>query len=203
MPGNRPTTAGLVLAAGQGSRMGAAKAIVPHPEGGVLVEHAISVLRDAGCAPVVVVLGADATRAAPFAGGADHVIVAQDWARGQSESLRAGLEALSATQADSVAVLLVDLPDVGSEVIRRVLSGADDARTRLARASYRGAPGHPVVIGRDHWDGVMQEARGDQGARRYIAARAHRTIECGDLATGRDVDTPDDLGAYARPDRRV
>ena len=63
----------------------------------------------------------------------------------------------------------------------------------LARAAYQGVPGHPVVIGRDHWRGVLDVAAGDRGARDYLAAHDHALVECGDLATGRDVDTPDDL----------
>ena len=188
-------TAGLVLAAGQGSRMGATKAMVPHPRGGVLLEHAISVLRDADCTPVVIVLGADATRAATFARGADTVVVARDWARGQGASLRAGLEMLSETTATSVAVLLVDLPDVGSDAVRRVMRAAGHPSTSLARAAYEGVPGHPVVIGRAHWEGVMQAATGDRGGRDYLGTHVHRMVECGDLASGRDVDAPEDLAA--------
>lgn len=173
--------------------MGGPKAMVPHPGGGVLLDHAIGVLRDAGCAPVVVVLGAEAPLAAASAAAADVVIVAQNWARGQGASLRAGLEALGTTRATSVAVLLVDLPDVGADVVTRVVRAAGRSRTSLARAAYGGVPGHPVVIGRDHWAVAAESATGDRGAREYLASHAHGVVECGDLATGRDVDTPADL----------
>ena len=49
-------------------------------------------------------------------------------------------------------------------------------------------PGHPVVLGRDHWEGVAASAVGDRGARDYLAAHAVDLVECGDLATGADVD---------------
>ncbi len=68
-------------------------------------------------------------------------------------------------------VTLVDLPDVGAEVVRRVLADPVDAAT-LRRAAYDGTPGHPVLIGRDHWAGVAAAARGDRGARDYLAAHA-------------------------------
>jgi CTP:molybdopterin cytidylyltransferase MocA len=193
--GEQSMTAGLVLAAGGGSRMGMPKAVLAHPGGGALLEHAISSLREAGCAPVVVVVGAEASRASTFAGTADLVVVAPDWAQGQSVSLRTGLEALRGTAAASVAVLLVDLPDVGADVVRRVVLAAGSPRAGLARAAYEGIPGHPVVIGRDHWAEVTAVARGDRGARDYLASHSHELVECGDLATGRDVDTPADLGA--------
>jgi CTP:molybdopterin cytidylyltransferase MocA len=175
--------------------MGMAKALLDDPAGGSFVERGVRVLRDAGCAPVVVVVGAQAERAAPLAAaaGADLVVEAGDWADGQSASLRRGLEALRATAADLVCVLLVDLPDVGPSVVTAVLEAAGGGPAALGRAAYRGAPGHPVVIGRDHWAAVCDEARGDRGARDYLATHAHTTIEVGHLATGRDVDTPDDL----------
>jgi hypothetical protein len=46
-----------------------------------------------------------------------------------------------------------------------------------------------VVIGRDHWPEVAAEASGDRGARGYLAAHDVEVVECGDLATGRDVDS--------------
>jgi CTP:molybdopterin cytidylyltransferase MocA len=51
-------------------------------------------------------------------------------------------------------------------------------------------PGHPVLLGRDHWDGVIETAGGDQGARAYLSSREVTLVECGDLASGRDVDAP-------------
>ena len=52
-----------------------------------------------------------------------------------------------------------------------------------------GRPGHPVLLGRDHWAGVIETAVGDQGARAYLAPRDVTLVECGDLASGHDVDS--------------
>jgi len=175
--------------------MGAAKARLRGPDGQSFVERGIAVLRQAGCTPVVVVVGAERESVAPLAVDADVVVEATDWERGQGASLRAGLSVLEDTGADGVCVLLVDLPDVGADVVERVVgavSGASPAA--LGRAAYRGVPGHPVVIGRAHWAGVRALAEGDQGAREYLAGHAHVLVECGDLASGRDVDTVADLG---------
>lgn len=206
-PGDGPTTgeavgtpgprsvAGLLLAAGGGRRMGRPKALLDDPSGGSFLERGLRVLHDSGCDPVVAVLGAGAQEARPLATAADTVVVAQDWAQGQSASLRAGLEAVAASAADAVVVLLVDLPDVGPDVVRRVLEATDGAGpASLGRAAYAGVPGHPVVIGRDHWSGVLDVLEGDRGARDYLAAHPHTTVECGDLAGGEDTDTPADLG---------
>ena len=61
------------------------------------------------------------------------------------------------------------------------------------RAAYEGVVGHPVLLGREHWSAVAQEALGDQGARGYLAAHPVRLVECGDLASGRDLDRPADV----------
>jgi CTP:molybdopterin cytidylyltransferase MocA len=59
----------------------------------------------------------------------------------------------------------------------------------LARASYHGRPGHPVLIGRAHWPAVVTAASGDSGAKDYLADRGAELVECGDLASGEDVDS--------------
>ena len=97
-------------------------------------------------------------------------------------------EALARTDHDSVLVSLVDLPDVDAAVVSRVLDAVPGRRGDLARAAYEGVPGHPVLLGRDHWAGVVASATGDRGARDYLAAHDVVLVECGDLATGADVD---------------
>ena len=65
-----------------------------------------------------------------------------------------------------------------------------DVRSALLRAAYDGQPGHPVVLGRDHWAGVSAVADGDRGARDYLSAQAVRLVECADIGSGMDVDHP-------------
>lgn len=161
------------------------KALVEDGSGPWLVQ-AVRALRDGGCDDVTVVLGAAVDAAAALIPGVP-VVVAEDWADGLGASLRAGLSALADTDPTAVLVTLVDLPDVGAPVVRRLLGRQVHAAT-LARASYGGRPGHPVLIGRDHVCGVADDAAGDRGARDYLAAHEHELVECGDLATGHDVD---------------
>ena len=195
--------AGLLLAAGAGRRMGGPKALLRDGHGVPFLDRSVGALLDGGCAGVTVVLGADAEAARALldeagwtADDAVQVVLAPDWASGMGASLRAGLAALEPSAADVVGVLvsLVDLPDVGEPVVRRLLDRPVRPET-LARASYDGSVGHPVLIGRAHWAGVTGSAGGDRGARDYLAE--HRDdvelVECADLATGRDVDHPTDL----------
>lgn len=165
------------------------KALVRDDAGTPWLTRSVQVLRDGGCEQVVVVLGAAADEAEPLLAGLNGVstVRSKDWSSGMGASLATGLAALDATTADAALVHLVDLPDVTAPVIARVLAAGDSA-TALARASYHGGPGHPVLIGRDHWAGVAESATGDRGARAYLAAHEVALIECGDLATGADVD---------------
>lgn len=179
---------GLLLAAGAGRRLGSPKALVQDADGTSWLIRSISVLREGGCDRVLVVLGAAADEARPLLEGYDvEVVVAGDWDEGMGASLRAGLTVLG-DDAPACLVTLVDLPDVGPDVVTRLL-GRQVTTATLARASYDGAPGHPVLIGRDHWAGVVEAARGDRGARDYLGVHEVELVECGDLATGRDVDT--------------
>ncbi len=189
---DRVVVDGLLLAAGAGRRMGRPKALVTGEDGVPWLHSAVARLQAGGCRRVNVVLGASAEEAAVLLAEAPvphedvHVVVASDWAEGMGASLRAGLAAADA-HADAVLVTLVDLPDLTVEVLRRVAAAAT-VPGDLVRATYDGMPGHPVVLGRDHWDGVRESARGDQGARDYLASHDVVEVECGDLATGCDVD---------------
>jgi CTP:molybdopterin cytidylyltransferase MocA len=179
---------GLLLAAGAGTRMGGPKALVVDEAGESWLARSVDVLHAGGCEAVTVVLGAAVDDAVGLLDGRGaDVVVAHDWADGMAASLRAGLRSLA--PADAALVHLVDLPDVTADVVRRVLAAAAGPAT-LARASYDGVPGHPVLLGHDHWAPVAATATGDHGARDHLRAHAVELVECGDLATGRDVDEP-------------
>lgn len=174
---------GLVLAAGAGTRYGEPKAgVVVNAER--LVDRAVRVLREAGVSDVIAVLGAQVSEV-PGA----RVIVNDEWATGMASSLRLGLEACALTDATAACVMLVDLPDIGADVIKVVASDEPDA---LNVATYSGQQGHPVLLGRKHWQAIASTVSGDQGAREYLHLHASevRRIEVGTLATGLDLDVP-------------
>ena len=179
------TVVGLLLAAGAGERFGGPKALARDDDGTSWLLRSVQALRP--CAEVVVVLGAEAEQAAALLPMSVSRLRADDWAEGMGASLRAGLQVLGPTDHDAALVSLVDLPDVDAAVVARLLAAVSGPDV-LARAAYDGVPGHPVLIGRDHWAGVVATATGDRGARDYLAAHGTVLVECGDLATGVDVD---------------
>lgn len=176
---------GVLLAAGAGKRFGGPKALAYDDDGTSWLLRSLQALRP--CAEIVVVLGAEAERAAALLPLSVSRVRADDWAEGMGASLRAGLSSLSTTAHGAALVSLVDLPDVDAAVVDRLLTAATGPGV-LARAAYDGVPGHPVLIGREHWVGVVTTATGDRGARDFLATHEVALVECGDLATGADVD---------------
>ncbi len=183
--------AALVLAAGGGRRYGMPKALVEH-EGSLFVERAVRTAH-AVCDPVLVVLGAQAVdvwQRADLAGAT--VLANRDWETGMASSLRTGLDGLRGWpgRVEAVLVLLVDIPGMTPEALRRLAGHA--APGALVVPTYDGVRGHPVLLGRDHWAGVSAAATGDEGARSYLAAHAADVVEvdCTGLADPADWDTP-------------
>ncbi|MFC4535312.1 nucleotidyltransferase family protein [Sphaerisporangium dianthi] len=182
-----PGVAGLLLAAGGGRRFGAPKALVEYA-GERLADRGVRLLRDGGCDPVVVVLGA--ARAGVPGALAVHN---PDWATGMGSSLRAGLSAVP-REAGAVVIALVDQPLIRPEAVRRLVA-AYRAGAAVAVASYGGAPRNPVLIAREHFHSVRALAEGDVGARPFLRAHPELVtmVPCDDAGDPADVDTPGDL----------
>jgi CTP:molybdopterin cytidylyltransferase MocA len=188
--------AGLVLAAGAGTRFGDGESKLLADVGGrpVLERAVAAACAVAGLERVLVVLGSRSTEIrARIDFGRAETTVCPDWAFGQAASLRCGLQAL--TGASKVIVTLGDAPLVTAAAIARFLG--EPGRTR---AVYGGRPGHPVVLGPEEIVAALGLS-GDQGARELL--RGGREIEAGHLCSGRDVDTPDDLEAIRDEARAV
>lgn len=180
------SVAGIVLAAGAGTRAGGPKALRLDAERMPWLYRAVVALREGGCDSVLVVLGAEAARAAALVPAGASVVVAEDWADGLSASLRAGLAAAPA-EATVAVVTLVDLPRLPAAAVERLLAAPLEPAT-LRRATYDGRPGHPVVIGRDHWAAAAASAEGDRGAGRYLRRQGAESVELSDLWDGADDD---------------
>ena len=192
----RTTVAGVLLAAGEGSRFGLPKALV-ELNGQTLAERGVNVLRAGGARPVLVVTGA-----VPVELDGTHTVYNPEWRTGMGSSVRAALRALTGTgsgvadgaDAGAVVVALADQPLVGAEAVARLIAAYRDGAT-VAVAAYGGQPRNPVLLAREHWAEVVATATGDQGARTFLRARPDLVtlVECGDTGRPDDIDTPADL----------
>lgn len=181
--------AGLLLAAGEGRRLGQPKALV-EIDGVRLVDRGVRMLREAGCSPIVVVTGAVLVQV-PGA----VIVHNTDWRSGMGSSLRAALSAL-APDCPAAVIALVDQPKVTAAAVRR-LRDAYDSGARVAVATYAGRPRNPVLIAHEHFAEVARSAVGDVGARTFLREHPELVtlVPCDDIADPADIDTPEDLSA--------
>lgn len=178
--------AGLVLAAGLGSRMGGPKAEIV-VDGVRLLDRATSALATAGCVPVVAVVQ-------PGVAGTDAILVPHPQpALGLRSSLALGLGAVPGS-VDAVAVTLVDMPGVTSDAINEVIAGW--ASGRIAVGVCEGRRTHPIVMAPTQWHAALELAEPDEGARRYLALHPDLIDEVPITIDPIDLDEPADLARW-------
>ncbi|WP_295652009.1 nucleotidyltransferase family protein [uncultured Dietzia sp.] len=201
-PIRREQPEGLLLAAGEGRRLGRGpKALLRH--GGVtLAEHVADAMLAGGCGRVTVVTGAGAREVAEALESLRDVrcIENPDWSAGMGTSLRCGLEALG--PGVNVLVMPVDRPGVSATAVERVIHAHGPGGITAAAHRDPGGRlrrGHPVLFAA-RWTGdAAAAAHGDVGARGLLSTQYElvRLVDCSDLDDGADVDTPDDLTRLA------
>jgi CTP:molybdopterin cytidylyltransferase MocA len=196
----RTKVAGVLLAAGEGSRFGQPKALV-ELNGQTLAERGVGLLRAGGADPILVVTGA-----VPLELDRTLTVDNPQWRTGMGSSLRAALQALTEAgrgpdigsdigpEIGAVVVALADQPLVGAEAVARLIA-AYRGGASVAVAAYDGQPRNPVLLAREHWPEVIATATGDQGARTFLRTRPELVtlVECGDTGRPDDIDTPADL----------
>jgi molybdenum cofactor cytidylyltransferase/nicotine blue oxidoreductase len=185
-----------VIAAGGGRRIGGPEALLRF--GNIpLVDRAVDTVAEAGCEPVVVVLGAAANQvrdAAALRGAT--VLVNRAWGTGLGSSLRMGLEALKDGEAEAAVVMPVDMPGLTVDAIRKIVAlPFPDA---LVCATYGGLRNYPMLFGRRHWAGISTLAKADTGARPYLLAHKDEIVDiaCDAVADGARVDSPELVEAF-------
>lgn len=190
--------AGLLLAAGAGTRFGGPKALV-ELSGELLVERGVRLLTEGGCDPLVAVLGAAADRVQAVT-SLPYVVVAAGWAEGMGTSLRAGLDDLvRRPDVQACVIALADQPLVGAGAVV-LLRQAWEAGAVAAVATYDGRPRNPVLLDRSVWSEVAVGATGDTGAREWLRAHPEQVVPvpCDGTGSPYDIDTPEDLRSVHR-----
>jgi molybdenum cofactor cytidylyltransferase len=190
-----PKVVGLVLAAGQSSRMGTNK-LLATVHGQPMIARTVGAVSPA-VDQVIAVIGRDAPEVAAALGRHQVDLVHNpDFASGLSTSLKRGLDAMPA-DADAVLVVLGDMPLVDAQVIDRLIAAFSPAEHRsICIPTFDGRRGNPVLWGRQHFE-ALRTLAGDQGARGLFDQYTDELVEVAmpDSAVLTDIDTPEALAA--------
>ena len=170
-------------------------------KGQTLIRRAAETALASGCWPVAVVLGANAV-----AVGAElelPVIVTRNlaWETGMGSSIRAGLEAVLAVDADvdAVVVLLCDQPFVTAELIDTLIERRRETRKTIVAAEYGEARGVPALFARELFV-KLRGLSGHEGARQIICKHADDTVAVPFAGAAIDIDTQGDYLALCVPE---
>lgn len=184
--------AGLILAAGESSRMGTDKALLTY-RGRTFLETILQTLGEAGLESIAVVLGhhAEAIQRSVNLQGA-QVVINPNYQQGQTLSLRAGLNALDNPELEAVFLCLVDHPAVSVEVVKKLLANFRQSGAPVVIPTFQGQRGHPVVVGRPLF-AQLKKLKPAEGANTVI--RQYRSVthfvEVEDEGILLDVDDPE------------
>ncbi|HVO93245.1 MAG TPA: nucleotidyltransferase family protein [Terriglobales bacterium] len=192
----------VVLAAGESSRMGRPKALLPI-DGQTFIERIVAALQQTAVARVVVVLGHNAEE---MKRRIEHlpveIVVNPDYKLGQLSSLQAALRHLQTdATCDAMLVHLVDHPYIDPALVERMIQRFYQARKPIVVPRWRGKRGHPVIFSRALFDELLA-APMDQGAKAVVNAHRGETLEIDSEDEGitLDIDTPELYRQHVRGD---
>jgi molybdenum cofactor cytidylyltransferase len=191
---SEPSCAAVILAAGSSSRLGQAKQLLVIA-GEPLLRRTVRIAGEAGCQPIIVVLGFEADRMRSALDGF-RVIVAvnEDWRAGMGSSMRCGMETALRLSPPPEGILLMvcDQIRLSADVLRQLLRLRGLANYPIKAARYGGRLGVPAVFSSAFFPDLL-DVRGDRGARGILERNAARVGVIDFLDGEVDLDTPDDL----------
>ena len=165
----------IVLAAGESTRMGKPKPLLPF-EDRTFLEQIITVLQDAHTNQITVVLGA---RAEAIAQAVDlsevNVVVNRDYRKGQLSSLIAGLDNAPA-ETEAILLCLVDSPFIKADTVDQVVTTFRETNAPIVIPTFEGRRGHPSLFGRSVFEQV-RKAPPEEGARHVVYANEDKIVE--------------------------
>lgn len=192
--------AGILLAAGRGTRFGGDKLLAPLPDGALKMPPGSTIgvaaathLASALSGSIAVVRIGDVVLADTLRGAGLRIVECASADEGMGRSLASGVIAMS--EAQGWVVALADMPWIAPSTIRAV-ADALDAGASIVAPSYRGTRGHPVGFARRHF-AALCALQGDEGARSIVAAHVDELtlVDVDDAGIIRDIDTPAALAA--------
>lgn len=170
-------------------------------QGKTLLQHVLGNLIHSDADEIILVLGHEAeTIRKSLPEFPIRMVINRDYKQGMASSLRQGLLAVD-PKSEAFLVVLADQPGIGSEIINRVIRNFQQANPKrgICRPVYRGLKGHPVLMGVQYRQEILQ-LQGDVGARQILINHPQDILEIEveqDLVM-MDVDTPDEYRKYMK-----
>lgn len=187
-------SAAILLAAGESTRMGRPKALLPWA-GSTLIEYQVAELAAAGVHEIVIVLGHEAEAVRPSVPDRARVVVNEAYREGRASSLRAGASALR-DAADPIVLLNIDQPRP-RHVIAELLAAHLAGDAPITMPVHDGRHGHPVVLSGALLPELRAATEGAAGLRGVIAQHADeaRDVPIADPIVLLDINTPEEYEA--------
>jgi molybdenum cofactor cytidylyltransferase len=173
---DRKPLAAVILAAGESSRMGAPKALVPY-RGKTFVEHLLEITRHTrvGVTRIVVGAHADAIRE-KLSSQAAAIVVNEDWIKGQLSSIQAGIRSLPEEGSCGMILCPVDHPMVSAALVARLIGEFDASGKAIVIPTYQQRRGHPLIFRASLYPELVA-ASPEVGARQVVWAHADEISE--------------------------
>ena len=191
----------MLLAAGQSSRMGRPKQLLPY-KGQPMVLHAVQSALGSKLGPVLVVLGANASLLQPMLQPLPvHTLVNEQWQQGMASSIKAGLQLMLQQwpRATHLLIMLADQPFVTAHTLQQLAQLQQQTSKPAAACAYAQAWGTPAIFDSTFWPALLT-LQGDTGARKLLAKHPEQVailpFEKGTV----DIDTWDDYQNLSRQD---
>ena len=183
----------VVLSAGESSRMGRPKALLPIG-GETFIEHIVGALKESGLERILVVLGFNAEE---MRRRIEHlpveILVNQNYRQGQLSSLQTALRHVHDEKVcEAILVHLVDHPYLNAAVVKRMVDCYRQSKNPIIVPKYHGKRGHPVLFDRVLFSELLAASL-DEGAKAVVNAHRGETLEIDtdDIGVTIDIDTPE------------
>jgi molybdenum cofactor cytidylyltransferase len=184
-------TAIIVLAAGNSSRLGEPKQLLPY-QNKTLLQHILDEAKNAKLDPVICVTGYEAERIAEsIADTGTTIVYNKQWPEGMGTGISAGIKQVLNTAVDSVILAVSDQPHVTAELFRTMVANMDESKKGIVACSYAGTLGTPVLFKKKYFNQLIA-LNGQEGAKHIVKANLSDVTEL-EFENGQvDIDTKQD-----------